>query len=125
MESTLSDNFKLSDKLSDTKEGNLKLSDDSKSPDNGQLENLAFLPFKLLETQSLKLPKINKKSPQKPSSIQRFEIGYENSFLSLEMPVNRTFEQQRVISETLQSNRISTNAHGVNFAYSFKRNWWF
>ena len=41
------------------------------------------------------------------------------------MPVNRTFEQQRVISETLQSNRISTNAHGVNFAYSFKRNWWF
>jgi hypothetical protein len=55
---------------------------------------------------------------------KRFALGYEYSRQKWDIPINRTFTEQRLVSENGRNENISTNVHGLNFAFSPKQNWW-
>ncbi|MEN0005730.1 MAG: hypothetical protein AAF798_16400 [Bacteroidota bacterium] len=55
---------------------------------------------------------------------KRFEVGYELSTLPLELPIERSFKEQRLASQRIQNQVTNAMAHGINVGYSPWRNWW-
>ena len=92
-------------------------------------DSLSLLPSLVAKNMNLEAEKIPKEEPipeKKTDSknYKRFTLGYEYSRQKWDIPINRTFEEQRLVSESGQSEIISTNIHGLNFAFSPKQNWW-
>ena len=93
-------------------------------------DSLSLLPSLVAENMNLETEKIPEEEPIVPEektdtkNHKRFEIGYEYSRQKWDIPINRTFEEQRLVSESGQSEIIQTNIHGLNFAFSPKQNWW-
>ncbi|GJM33567.1 MAG: hypothetical protein DHS20C18_25680 [Saprospiraceae bacterium] len=105
------------DEVADAKENKLKMNLVQKLP------ALLINPFTFNENYPLKLSLPTQIRPLK-SNRKRFEIGYEYALLGFDMAINRTFENQRLASESAQTNKISTPSHGFYFAWSPKKNWW-
>ena len=89
-------------------------------------DSLSLLPSLVAENKNLETEKIPEKDPipEKKTDYKRLTLGYEYSRQKWDIPINRTFEEQRLVSESGQSEIISTNIHGLNFAFSPKQNWW-
>jgi len=98
--------------------------------DNNLLkDSLSLLSSLVAEKMNSEVEKVQEEpiSPKKEidsKNDKRFLLGYEYSRQNWEIPINRTFTEQRLVSESGQSNIISSNVHGLNLTYSPKQNWW-
>ena len=54
----------------------------------------------------------------------RYSFGYDLTSQKWNIPQHTAFQEQKLISEGKQSNIISSNVNGLNFAFSPKKNWW-
>lgn len=82
------------------------------------------------ENMNLKTEKILEEEPivseekKDAKNYKRFALGYEYSRQNWDIPINRTFAEQLLVSESGRNEIISTNLHGLNFAFSPRQNWW-
>jgi hypothetical protein len=93
-------------------------------------DSLSLLYSLVAENMNSETEKIQEEEPIIPEektdtkNHKRFALGYEYSRQKWDMPINRTFAEQRLVSENGRNENISTNVHGLNFAFSPKQNWW-
>ncbi|MCR9290276.1 MAG: hypothetical protein NXI23_23130 [Bacteroidetes bacterium] len=99
--------------------------------ENNELkDSLSLLSSLVVENMNSETEKILDKEPIIPEekidakNHKRFALGYEYSRQKWDIPINRTFAEQRLVSENGRNENISTNVHGLNFAFSPKQNWW-
>lgn len=96
--------------------------------DNNQFkDSISLLSSILTEKINLETEKSSKEDiiyiKEKSAHYKRFTVGYEYSRQNWNMPISRTFAEQRLVSESGESNVISSNVHGLNFAFSPKQSW--
>jgi hypothetical protein len=93
-------------------------------------DSLSLLSSLVAENMNSETEKIPEEEPIVPEektdtkNHKRFAMGYEYSRQKWDIPINRTFSEQRLVSENGRNENISTNVHGLNFAFSPKQNWW-
>ena len=93
-------------------------------------DSLSLLSSLVAQNMNSETEKIPDKEPIIPAektnakNYKRFALGYEYSRQKWDIPINRTFSEQRLVSENGRNENISTNVHGLNFAFSPKQNWW-
>jgi hypothetical protein len=98
--------------------------------ENNELkDSLSLLSSLVAENMNSETEKIPEEEPIIPEektdtkNHKRFALGYEYSRQKWDIPINRTFAEQRLVSENGRNENISTNVHGLDFAFSPKQNW--
>ena len=92
-------------------------------------DSLSLLSSLVAENMNSETEKIPEEEPIVPEektdtkNHKRFAMGYEYSRQKWDIPINRTFSEQRLVSENGRNENISTNVHGLDFAFSPKQNW--
>ncbi len=86
--------------------------------------NIHLLPEKqfLLHSEPLKTPEVPVQTIPNIQRWEQFELGYEYALLGLKIPIQSDFKDLNSTANTVNKT-VTTNSHGVYFAFSPKRNW--
>jgi hypothetical protein len=90
------------------------------------VDGITFFDIKEKKNSSfiLSRPVFTYTAAQLQADRKQFELGYTFSRMAVELPVSRGFNSQRLVSETIESNHVYTNSHGIHFGYSPVKNLW-